>query len=133
MKKNYCIACLFSILLLMMASSAFAQDNGPKVRNANEDGEERIDEKGFKKLINIETSTKITSFTKDDGQVKSGFSKIKAGQRLYVAGFPDLKVKDQINADRIIFFPDLAISQGMKNYFDLENQNTSTPSAKPTQ
>lgn len=49
MKKNYCIACLFSILLLMMASSAFAQDNGPKVRNANEDGEERIDEKGFKK------------------------------------------------------------------------------------
>lgn len=94
---------------------------------------EAIDEKGFKKLINIETSTKITSFTKDDGQVKSGFSKIKAGQRLYVAGFPDLKVKDQINADRIIFFPDLAISQGMKNYFDLENQNTSTPSAKPTQ
>ncbi len=92
---------------------------------------EAVDTNGSKKIVNIETSTKITSYTKDDGQLKSGFSKIKAGQRLYVAGFPDSKIKDQINADRIIFFPELAISQGMKNYMDLENQSSSS-SAKPT-
>lgn len=93
---------------------------------------EAVDEKGNKKTINIETSTKITSYTKEDGQLKSGFSKMKAGERIYTAGFPDSKIKTQINADRIIYFPDLQISQNMKNYLDLENQNNSTPSAKPT-
>ncbi|MGE5042062.1 MAG: hypothetical protein ACM3IJ_04110 [Candidatus Levyibacteriota bacterium] len=90
-----------------------------------------VDENGNKKLINIETSTKISSFNKDDGQLKSGFSKITSGERVYVAGFPDPKIKDQINADRIIHFPDLAISLKMKNYVDFQD-TIATPSATPT-
>lgn len=89
-----------------------------------------VDENGSKKLINIETSTKISSFTKDDGQLKAGFSKIKPGQRIYTAGFPDLKIKDQINADRILFFPDLALSQKMRNFVDFTPPSAS-PSATP--
>lgn len=51
MKKIYCIACLLTTLFLAGASMAFAQDDTPRVRNANEEGE-TVDpepEKGFKK------------------------------------------------------------------------------------
>lgn len=51
MKKFYCIACLLTTLLLaVLASSSFAQDGYPKVKNANvdEDGYP-LSEKGFKK------------------------------------------------------------------------------------
>lgn len=75
-----------------------------------------VDELGNKKILNIETSTTIDSFTNDTDQIKSGFSKILAGQRVYASGFPDLKIANQLNLDSLIFFPELAPSVKMKRY-----------------
>lgn len=58
-------------------------------------------------LVDIQTTTKISTYTKTGDVVKSGFSKIKTGQRIMVVGFPDLKDKTKIIPNRIIFFPNL--------------------------
>lgn len=59
MKKNYCIACLLTTLLLAATVSSFAQDE-PRVRNSNEEGDNApIEEKGFKKE-NLFTGGNIT-------------------------------------------------------------------------
>lgn len=75
-----------------------------------------VDEAGDKKILNIETSTSIDSFTKETDQIKSGFSKILAGQRVYASGFPDSKVANQLNLDGLIFFPELSPSIKMKRF-----------------
>lgn len=87
-----------------------------------------VNEKGDKTLIDIETSTKISSYTKDDSMVKSGFSKVSAGERIYVSGFMDDTEKNQLNADRIIHFPELALSDTLKRFADEEVVET-TPTA----
>lgn len=82
---------------------------------------------GKKVVVNIETSTKIALF--EDGEtIKSGFSKIKNGDRIIVVGFFDKTNKDQINASRVIHFPGLALSNELKK--DLE---AGTESASPTE
>ncbi len=72
-----------------------------------------VDADGKKKIIDIVTSTKTSSYTKEDGLIKSGFSKIKEGQRIYAAGFMDSKVDNQLNATRVIHFLDLIPSEQM--------------------
>ncbi len=59
-------------------------------------------------LIDIQTTTKTFSYTKSDGLIKSGFSKIKVGERIMVVGFTDQKDKTKIIPSRLIFFPELA-------------------------
>ncbi len=68
---------------------------------------------GQKKTISVETSTKSISYDKGETK-KSGFSKIEVGQRLIIVGFEDTKVKDRINASRIVNFPSLPLSSEMK-------------------
>lgn len=58
-------------------------------------------------LVDVETVTKTLSYTKNDGLTRLGFSKIKEGQRIMVAGFKDVKNKNKITATRIIIFPEI--------------------------
>lgn len=56
--------------------------------------------------IDIENVTKTSTYTKSDGKVKAGFSKIKTGDRAMIVGFPDKKVANRIVASRVLLFPD---------------------------
>lgn len=79
-----------------------------------------VDEDGNKKLLDIETSTKLFSYTKETEEIKSGFSKITPGERIYAAGFPDSKVANQINIDRLTHYPELVPSSKMKRFAETE-------------
>lgn len=87
-----------------------------------------------KKLIDVTSSTKTYSFNKETKMVKSGFSKIEIGQRIFVVGFDDLKTDDKINASRIVHFIVLPPSEKMlklKNSLEAQEQTKqSTESAK---
>ncbi len=61
-------------------------------------------------IIEIQDITKTLSYTKADGVVRSGFSKIKPGERVFVIGFPDNTQPSNILASRIIRFPELKIN-----------------------
>lgn len=86
-----------------------------------------VDENGNKKLLDIETSTKLYSYTKEDDEIKSGFSKILPGQRVYAAGFPDSKISSQLNIDRLTHFPELPPSSKMKRFGETESVPSITP------
>lgn len=86
-----------------------------------------VDENGKKRIIDVVTSTKTSSYGDEDGLAKSGFSKIEKGQRIYAVGFTDSKIKEQLNATRVIHFLDLAPSEKM-----LSHMGTSTPEETPT-
>lgn len=60
--------------------------------------------------VDIENITKTASYTTTGGLVKSGFSHLEKGQRIFIVGFPDVKDKSLIVASRITFFPDLPIN-----------------------
>lgn len=92
------------------------------------------DGNGKKKNIDIVTSTKTSSYTKEDGLIKSGFSKIKVGQRIYAAGFMDTKVEDQLNATRVIHFLDVLPSKQMLSHAQVTQpveEKSPTPTKKP--
>ncbi len=89
------------------------------------------------KVIDISTSTKIYSYDKNNALAKAGFTKIEIGIRVYAVGFDDLKIKDQINSSRVIFFKDLPPSDSMKKAKDqldaAQQTQSSTGSAKKLQ
>lgn len=91
-----------------------------------------VDENGNKKLLDIETSTKLYSFTKDTDEIKSGFSKILPGQRIYAATFPDAKIPNQLNVDRLTHFPELMPSAKMRRYAETEAVSSATPTPTKT-
>lgn len=74
-----------------------------------------VDALGAKKVINIENTTK-TNVHSQEGVLKSGFTKINAGQRILVVGFTDTKDKNQINATRITHFESLPPSSQMAKF-----------------
>lgn len=88
-------------------------------------------------LVDVQTTTKISSYTKAGDLVRSGFSKIKTGERIMVVGFPDRKDKTKIIPSRIIFFPNLprnpkiAISPSQTTKEEIA-PTVSTSSAKKT-
>lgn len=73
--------------------------------------------------VDIEATTKTHNYTKADGQQRSGFSKIKENQKIYVIGFPNKTEKNRVTADRIIVFPDLPANPKI---------NVNIPTAEPT-
>lgn len=73
-------------------------------------------------IIDIEKTTTIRNYTKAEGLVKSGISKIEIGQRARVRGIRNEKEEDRLSATRIILFP--GKTNGIMN---------STPSASPTE
>lgn len=66
-----------------------------------------ISDEGKEATTDIETVTKIYSYTKADGLKKSGFSKIKEGTNVILVGFTDVKNKNKITSTRIITFPEI--------------------------
>lgn len=60
--------------------------------------------------IEVENITKTNQYTKTNGLAKSGFSKIKEGERITVVGFPNIKDKKSLIASRIIVFPDIPVN-----------------------
>lgn len=64
-----------------------------------------------KTVVDIEKITKTFSYTKEDGLVKSGFSKIKESQRVIVIGFEDKEDKTRLIASRILLFPEIPVGQ----------------------
>lgn len=89
-----------------------------------------MDENGNKEIIDITTSTKINSVSTADGELKSGFTKVVTGQRIFAAGFPDSKVANQLDTTRFIHFVDLTPSAKMKKFINVTPE--ASPSAKPT-
>ncbi len=57
--------------------------------------------------VDVDTTTKINSYTKADGLAKYGFSRLAVGDRITVAGFPDRTDATLLAASRIIDFIDL--------------------------
>lgn len=58
--------------------------------------------------IDVETTTKTYSYdTEEKDILRSGFSKIKEGQSIFVVGSEDREEKDRIDADRVIVFPNV--------------------------
>lgn len=57
--------------------------------------------------IDVENITKTNTYTKEDGITRSGFSKLKEGQRILIVGFIDKKDPAKIVASRITIFPNL--------------------------
>jgi hypothetical protein len=57
--------------------------------------------------IDNQNTTKILNYDKDAGFTKLGFSKLIAGDRIFVMGYPDKTDKSLIVADRIVVIPSL--------------------------
>lgn len=64
-----------------------------------------LDKKQVK--IDVETSTKINSYTKADGVTRYGFSKLAIGDRVTAIGYLDKKDATMVVADRVIDYIDL--------------------------
>lgn len=78
-------------------------------------------------VTEVETSTKTFQYTKDRDLFKSGFSKIAIGQRVFIAGFTDLKDKNRIIALRIIVFPEIPKNPHITNLSVPTQEPTPTP------
>lgn len=58
--------------------------------------------------VDVETTTKTFSYDQEEKDIlRSGFSKIKEGQSIFVVGSEDRIDADRIDADRIIIFPNV--------------------------
>jgi len=69
------------------------------------------DESGKDTKVNVDTGTKMYSFTKGGGMVKSGFSKIAIGERILAKGNFDLKDKSLLDANRLFLLPEITQTQ----------------------
>lgn len=57
--------------------------------------------------IDVTTTTKVSSYYKDEGLTKLGFSKITVGNRVVVVGYPSKTDPSLIVGSRVIIFPEL--------------------------
>lgn len=57
--------------------------------------------------VDVETTTKIFTYTKEDGLTKIGFTKLNQGERGFVMGYPDKSDPTLVVAERIIVVPSL--------------------------
>ena len=88
-----------------------------------------VDKNGNEKVLDVQTTTKIFSYTKSEGMIKAGFSKAILGERVFAAGFPDIKIKNQIASTRIVLLKDTPLSAQMKKYQGrkIESEETQMP------
>lgn len=87
---------------------------------------------GTQTVAEIEDVTKTTSYDSTAGIVKSGFSKLVVGERVYVVGYPDKQNTKELIASRIITFPTLLINPAIGNVLPVLTPTAATPSAIPT-
>lgn len=90
-----------------------------------------IQNNGTQTIVEIEDVTKMTSYS-TTGVIKSGFSKIQLGQRVYVVGFPDKQNNKELIASRIIVFPNVPINPAIGTALPALSVPTATPSATPS-
>lgn len=64
-----------------------------------------VDKKQIK--LDIQTSSKIFSYSQKDGLARSGFSKLEVGERIMAIGFPDKKDATTIVPTRVTGFTDI--------------------------
>jgi len=81
--------------------------------------------------IDVQTSTKISSYDKTNDLTKIGFSKLSIGDRITVIGYADKKIVNQIVGDRVIDFLDLPKNPKIKISQPQPSETpTPTPSSK---
>ena len=73
--------------------------------------------------IDVGSSTIITSYTKDAGEVKSGFSKLTNGDRVFVVGYPDKKDPSLLVVSRMVILADAPKNPAV---------NVESPTTEPT-
>lgn len=102
------------------------------VSSVNEDdfSIEVLGDDGTLYTVDIETSTKSSSFSKESGLIRSGFSKFSPEQHIMVRGFPSKSDSKRISASRIILFPEIPKNPKL-NSLQPTVQNT-IASASPT-
>lgn len=67
-------------------------------------------EEGKQMAIDIENITRTSSYTSEEGYIRSGFSKIKENYNIIVSGALNIKDKNRMTATRVIFFPEIPVS-----------------------
>lgn len=82
---------------------------------------------GTQIVVEIEDVTKITSFDKTAGLLRSGFSKMIVGQRVHVIGYPDKQNTKQLIASRLIILPTTPVNPAIADILP-----KATPTTTPT-
>lgn len=80
-------------------------------------------------VVDIQTFTSISTYFKDDGISKLGFSKLTIGDRVMVTGFPDKKDATLLVASRILVLPELPKNPKIIVPEPSTTQDTNTSSA----
>lgn len=75
-----------------------------------------VNEKGDKKTIDIQSSTKTSLGTNDGDLQKSGFSKLSENERILAIGFWDKKDPNLLSTLRIVHFKDVPPSKQMQSH-----------------
>lgn len=75
-----------------------------------------INEKGEKKVIDIQSSTRTSVVSANGDLQKSGFSKLSANERVLAIGFWDKKDPNLLSASRIIHFESIPPSKEMQSH-----------------
>ena len=82
-----------------------------------------VNEKGEKKKVDIQASTKTRLISEDGELTKSGFSKLEENSRILAIGFWDKKDKDLMSATRIIHFENVPPSKEMQSHVSQPSEN----------
>lgn len=69
-----------------------------------------LSEDGKETTVDIEKVTKTSTYTKEDGVQRAGFSKITPGMRVIIVGFPDKKNPSHIIASRALLLAELPLN-----------------------
>ena len=74
--------------------------------------------------VDIESITRTSSYTSDEGYIRSGFSKIKENYNIVVSGALNIKDGSRMAATRVIFFPKIPVAPKINSALE------HTPSSK---
>lgn len=83
-------------------------------------------------VIDIEGTTKTNIWTKSDGMVKSGYSKINSGDNLEILGVKTTKEDNRLSAVRILDLRDLSGNPAVSITPTVTATATATPKLSPT-
>lgn len=75
-----------------------------------------VNEKGEKRVIDIQSSTKTSVVSENGDLQKSGFSKLSENERVLATGFWDKKDSNLLSASRIIHFESIPPSKEMQSH-----------------
>ena len=87
---------------------------------------------GKQQVIEIEDVTKVASYDSTTGTVKSGFSKMIVGERVYAVGYSDKQDTTQLIASRVIIFPSLPVNPSIANTLPETPTAPVSPTFAPT-